>query len=132
VQVSEDGGVVVQTPDGRRIVVGSEGVSVGGTPGQLAAAANDVIPDGAVAISIAFFVMIALILIGLPIARAIARRLDRSTPAAVSPAFRGELQTLRESVERLSVDVERVAEGQRWMTRQLTDASPAARQGEQR
>ena len=35
------------------------------------------IPEGAVIISVAFFVMCAVIAIGFPIARAIARRMDR-------------------------------------------------------
>lgn len=135
---SDGGGrVTVKTDDGRTIVVGPGGVSItdaeapGSAAGTLVAGPG--IPEGVTTIAVAFFVMLVLILVGRPIAKALARRIERSpaTPR-LAPEFHAELQSLRSMVETLSVDVERVAEGQRWLTRnaaeRATTAADAARQ----
>jgi hypothetical protein len=50
---------------------------------------QDMIPPQAVDISIAFFAMIAFIVVGFPLARAFARRMDRRGEAAVANAEEG-------------------------------------------
>ena len=79
---------------------------------------GDVIPPQAVDISIAFFVMCAVMVIGWPLARAFGRRLERSGPAAaVSPAVTEQLQRIEQAVEAMSIEVERISESQRYLAK---------------
>jgi hypothetical protein len=91
--------------------------------------ANDIIPQQAVDISIAFFLTMAIIIIGLPIARAIARRMDRkSGTPQISNDVSAQLAQLNQSVDAIALEVERITEGQRFTTRLLTEQRDAARQ----
>lgn len=91
--------------------------------------AGDVIPPQAVDISIAFFVTMALIIIGLPIARAFARRMDRRAgPAQISNEVSAQLSQLTQAVDAIALEVERISEGQRFTTRLLSEQRDAARQ----
>jgi len=81
------------------------------------------IPEGAVIISVAFFVMCAVIAIGVPIARAIARRMDRrnaGAPAADADT-RNRLERIEQAVDAIAVEVERVSEGQRFTTKIISE-----------
>jgi hypothetical protein len=92
--------------------------------------ARNVIPQQAVDISIAFFLTMAFIIVGLPLARAFARRMDRR--AASSPQISGEVTTqltqLNQAVDAIALEVERISEGQRFTTRLLSEQRDAARQ----
>jgi hypothetical protein len=91
--------------------------------------ARDVIPPQAVDISIAFFVTIAIIIIGLPIARAIARRMDRRPgPAQIPSDVSAHLNQLTQAVDAIALEVERISEGQRFTTRLLSEQRDSARQ----
>jgi len=91
--------------------------------------ARDVIPPQAVDISIAFFVTIALIIIGLPIARAIARRMDRRPVQTQIPSdVSAQLNQLNQAVDAIALEVERISEGQRFTTRLLSEQRDSARQ----
>jgi hypothetical protein len=91
--------------------------------------ANDIIPQQAVDISIAFFLTMALIIIGLPLARAFARRMDRkSASPQISSDVSAQLAQLNQSVDAIALEVERITEGQRFTTRLLTEQRDAARQ----
>ena len=81
------------------------------------------IPPQVQPISIAFFAMIAFIVVGLPLMRAIARRIDLGTPAAaqVPREVRDQLQQISQSVDAIAIEVERISEGQRFTTKMLTD-----------
>ena len=81
------------------------------------------IPEGAVIISVAFFVMCAVIVIGFPIARAIARRMDkRNTVAPAGDAdSRARLERIEQAVDAIAVEVERISEGQRFTTKVMSD-----------
>jgi hypothetical protein len=84
-----------------------------------------IIPREAVVISIAFFLMIALIAIGLPLARAFARRMDRRTAGPAIPSDLGEqLRRLENAVETMAVEVERISEGQRFSAGLLREMHP--------
>lgn len=90
---------------------------------------NNVIPPQAVDISIAFFLTIAAIIIGLPLARAFARRMDRrSTGAQIPGEISTQLAQLNQSVDAIALEVERISEGQRFTTRLLSEQRDAARQ----
>ena len=87
---------------------------------------NDVIPPQAVDISIAFFIMVAVILIGWPLARAMGRRLERraDAPALPDPAMSGQLQRIEQAVEAMSIEIERISESQRFLAKLQNGASP--------
>jgi len=81
------------------------------------------VPEGAIIISVAFFIMCAVIAIGFPIARAIARRMDRRnavTPGADSDT-RARLERIEQAVESIAVEVERISEGQRFTTKVMAE-----------
>lgn len=74
-------------------------------------------------IAVSFFVMIAVIVVGLPLMRAIARRIDRGThaPPQLPADVRQQLQQLSSSVDAIAIEVERISEGQRFTTKLLTE-----------
>jgi len=79
---------------------------------------GDMIPPQLVDIAIGFFVMCAMMVIGWPLARAFGRRLERSGPAAaVSPAVNEQLQRIEQAVEAMAIEVERISESQRYLTK---------------
>jgi Arc/MetJ-type ribon-helix-helix transcriptional regulator len=106
---------VLRGPDGRPVF--STGV------GQASPFGSNDIPQGAVDISIAFFVMIAVTFIGTPLARAFARRMDRKPVPA--PAAGGEvvarLDRIEQAVDAIALEVERVSEGQRYVTKLMAE-----------
>jgi exonuclease VII large subunit len=81
------------------------------------------IPEGAVVISVAFFVMCAVIAIGLPIVRAITRRMDRRNAAVpnADPDTRDRLERIEQAVDAIAVEVERISEGQRFTTKIISE-----------
>lgn len=81
------------------------------------------IPPQVESISIAFFAMVAFIVVGLPLMRAIARRIDRGTPVAapIPREVRDQLQQISQSVDAIAIEVERISEGQRFTTKMLAD-----------
>lgn len=85
------------------------------------------IPPQVETISIAFFVTIAAIIIGLPIMRAIARRIERGTPVAppMPREVSEKLQQITHSVEAIAIEVERISEGQRFTAKLLAEQSRA-------
>lgn len=90
---------------------------------------GEIIPPQAVDISIAFFLMLAAIIIGLPIARAFARRMDRKGGVAQVPTeVSAQLAHLNQAVDAIALEVERISEGQRFTTRLLSEQRDAARQ----
>jgi hypothetical protein len=89
--------------------------------------ANEIVPPQVVDISIAFFMMIAVIIIGLPLARAFARRMDRKSVAPPTEVS-GQLAQLNQAVDAIALEVERISEGQRFTTRLLSEQRDAARQ----
>jgi hypothetical protein len=88
-----------------------------------------VIPQQVVDISIAFFMMVAIIIIGLPLARAFSRRMDRKGgQAQVPPEIASQLDHLSQAVDAIAVEVERISEGQRFTTRLISEQRAAAPQ----
>ena len=84
---------------------------------------DNTIPPQAVDITVAFFLMLAVIIIGLPLARAFARRMDRKSSASpqVSGEISSQLAHLSQSVDAIALEVERISEGQRFTTRLLSE-----------
>jgi hypothetical protein len=78
------------------------------------------IPPQAVEITYGFFITVATIIIGLPLARAFARRMDRRG-AAPAPELNQRLDRMEQAIEAVAVEVERISEGQRFVTRLLAE-----------
>jgi HAMP domain-containing protein len=97
---------------------------------QVAFNPGEMIPPQAEAIAISFFVMIAAIVIGLPVMRAWARRIERGTPTATIPTeMRDQLRQLSQSVDAIAIEVERISEGQRFTTKMLSDRTAEKQAG---
>ena len=92
--------------------------------------ARNVIPPQAVDISLAFFFTMAFIIVGLPLARAFARRMDRrgTAPTQIPGEVSSQLAQLNQAVDAIALEVERISEGQRFTTRLLSEQRDAARQ----
>ena len=83
---------------------------------------NSDVPPEVVDISIAFFLTMAAIIIGLPLARAFARRMDRrGSGPQLSNEVSAQLNQLTQAIDAIALEVERISEGQRFTTRLLTE-----------
>ena len=73
-------------------------------------------------IPIVLFLMIPVTAIGVPIARAIARKLDRSSAVPPGTAeMAARLERMEHAIDAIAVEVERISEGQRYTTRLLSE-----------
>ena len=80
------------------------------------------VPPRAADVAISGMIMLAAIIIGFPIARAFARRIDRTGLKPNVPVeVTSQLAQLNQSVEAIAVEVERISEGQRFTTRLLSE-----------
>lgn len=78
------------------------------------------IPPRVEEVAIAFFITVAAIFIGTPIARAFGRRMDRrpvAAAASASPEVVGRLERIEQAVDAVALEVERISEGQRYVTK---------------
>ena len=78
-------------------------------------------------IPIVLFIMIGVTALGTPIARALARRLDRESvlPPSIPPDLTNRLDRMEHAIEAIAVEVERISEAQRFTTRLLSERAPA-------
>jgi hypothetical protein len=81
------------------------------------------VPPQVFALSIAFFVTCAVIAIGIPLARAYGRWLDRRGQAssAPSPETEQRLTRIEQAIDAVAIEVERVSEGQRYTNRSISE-----------
>lgn len=132
--VGSDGRTTIREPDGRVVMIAADGSmsQASGVPSarEFIAPVNI---DDAVIVPAMFFLTILLSLIGYPIARAIARRMDRKTVAA--PAMKSaalpleaasRLARIEQSVDAIAIEVERISEGQRFTTRLMSEMRSTA------
>jgi hypothetical protein len=82
------------------------------------------IPPRAQEVVMMFFVTMAIIVIGLPIARAISRWIDRrsNAPAIKTADIQPHLVRIEQAVEAMAIEVERISEAQRYLTKLQTGA----------
>ena len=77
-------------------------------------------------VPVALFAMVAVIAIGMPLAKAWARRLDKQPvlpPGGMGTAeVLGRLERIEQALEVMSTEVERITEGQRFVTRLLSES----------
>lgn len=74
---------------------------------------------------VGFFLTAIIISIGVPLVRGIVRRWDRqgAQPAQL-PDTSARLERIEQAIDAMAVEVERIAEGQRFVTRLMTDKTP--------
>jgi hypothetical protein len=85
--------------------------------------------DPAIVIPIGFFTMVAVIVVGRPLASAFARKMNNQ---AIQPPVPAELQQrlahMEHAIDSIAVEVERISEGQRFTTKLLADRHPEAQE----
>ena len=74
-------------------------------------------------IPIVMFVCIAVTAIGVPVARAWAKRLERgpSPGPSMSPDVQARLERMEQAIDSIAIEVERISEGQRFTTKLLAE-----------
>lgn len=73
-------------------------------------------------IPITLFIVAGFVAVFLPISRALARRADRqSLQPPVPPEIFGRLERIEQAVDAISIEVERISEGQRFTTQLLSE-----------
>ena len=78
-------------------------------------------PDG-VWIPILALSLAPIMAIGIPIARAIVRRMDREVqPSSLPPDVAGRLERMEQTIDSIAIEVERISEGQRFTTKLLAE-----------
>ena len=81
--------------------------------------------DEDIVVPIAFFATAIIISLGIPLVRALVRRWDRARGLpAMQPDTNARLERIEQAIDAMSIEVERIAEGQRFVTRLMTDRSP--------
>lgn len=151
VEGSANGGRVITVPDGKggttTISIGTDGITVNGVdiaqqivgtpqipvppvpPAPSVARRRGDVPNGVIAVIAITLGTTAVIKLGTPLVRAIARWIDsKSGNAASSSELVGRLHAIEQAVESVAVEVERISEGQRFTARILSERhdTPAA------
>jgi hypothetical protein len=74
-------------------------------------------------IPIVLFICISATAIGVPIARAFARRIERdnSRDPVTPPDVTARLERMEQAIETIAVEIERISEGQRFTTKLLAE-----------
>ncbi|HSQ29180.1 MAG TPA: hypothetical protein VLN49_04980 [Gemmatimonadaceae bacterium] len=81
-------------------------------------------------VPIALFVCAAATAIGVPIARAFARRLDRGPSRSELPAdVTARLERMEQALDSIAIEVERISEGQRFTTKLLAERNTGVQAG---
>ena len=65
-----------------------------------------------------------IIAIGVPIARALARRIEAKPAASVPGDVAARLERMEQAIDSIAVEVERISEGQRFTTKLLAERVP--------
>jgi hypothetical protein len=91
---------------------------------------SDMIPPQAVDMTYAFFLCVAVCVVGFPLARGFARLMDRKVhfKGVSAPDLTPQLRQLQESVDAMAIELERISEGQRFTTKVLVERSAASSQ----
>ena len=79
-------------------------------------------------------ITLGVVIVGFPLARAFARRIDRrAEPPSLPGDVGNRLERIEQAVDAMAIEVERISEGQRFVTKMLAERSaPSAHVGERR
>ena len=64
--------------------------------------------------------------VGYPLVRALAKRWERQAAIRPAPVSYERLQRIEQAIEAMAIEVERISEGQRFVTRLLSERTPEA------
>lgn len=77
-------------------------------------------------VPVALFVSIAVSVVGVAFAKALTRRAElRARDTDLSPQLEARLDRMEQAMEAIAVEVERIAEGQRFTTKLLSERASA-------
>jgi hypothetical protein len=81
------------------------------------------IPPGVIEMAQSFFMTIAIIALGIPVIRIISKRWERgpALPATSSPDVVARLVRIEQAVEAVAIEVERIAEAQRFSAKLMAE-----------
>ncbi len=82
-------------------------------------------------VPIAAFIMVGVTAIGVPLARAYARRIERE-PArqpSLPPDVTARLERMEQALDSIAIEVERISEGQRFTTKLLAERNTVEASG---
>jgi hypothetical protein len=81
-----------------------------------------------IVIPLAGMVMIVVLSLGIPLVRAHVRRVERGEDAGRRqlPEVSDRLERIERAIDAMSIEVERISEGQRFVTKALADRVPSA------
>jgi hypothetical protein len=81
------------------------------------------IPPEVMHMADSFFVTVGVLALGIPIVRALIRRWERGAqlPAPPSAEMTSRLERIEQGVEAIAIEVERIAEAQRYAAKLLTE-----------
>ena len=83
---------------------------------------RDDIPPHVVDVITMFLVAVVICVVGLPIARAVGRWIDRrGLPSPVNAELAAQMNRIEQAVDTMSVEVERISEAQRFQAKLLSD-----------
>jgi len=78
----------------------------------------------ALMVPIVLFIMTGVTAIGVPIAKAYARRIEREPrQPSLPPDVSARLERMEQALDSIAIEVERIGESQRFLTKVLTDKS---------
>jgi hypothetical protein len=81
--------------------------------------------DEDIVVPIAFFLTAIILSIGIPLVRGLVRRWDRKASGPALPLdTTARLERIEQAIDAMSIEVERIAEGQRFVTRLMSDRAP--------
>ena len=81
-------------------------------------------------VPVVLFIMAAVTAIGVPIAKAYARRIDREPrQPALPPDVSARLERMEQALDSIAIEVERISEGQRFTTKLLAERNTPAASG---
>jgi demethoxyubiquinone hydroxylase (CLK1/Coq7/Cat5 family) len=75
-----------------------------------------------------FFFTVIVLALGIPLVRAYARRQENRPIAAADRAHEERLARIEHAIEAVALEVERISEGQRFVTRLLSEREPVKAQ----
>ena len=121
------GEIRITGPDGQIITIPRGAMPVIAGTGIQSGPFDHIIPPAVENMTYAFFAMLAIIVIGWPLARAFGRRIERrGETVAIAPAVSDQLARIEQAVDAMSVEIERISESQRFMAK-LQQGSTAER-----
>ncbi len=78
-----------------------------------------------IVVPVAFFLTTCVLAIGIPLVRALAKRWERESAAPkIPPEVAARLERMETSIDAMAIEMERISEGQRFVTKLLAERQP--------